>query len=272
MYEKYFNNKNNGIKIILIILLILFLYMFIVYIYFCSLINYNNNDTEYFENYKNWNELVSGCYYINLERSKDRKKYMEDILKKSDIDCERFQAIEGKDYLYLCPKLKISKGALGCKLSHLELLKKVKKTGWTIIFEDDIYFKNNIKQNIVQILNKVPNDAELVLFGTSPRSVLLNLFLFKFEKYKKNIWKTKTNLTCAHAYAINYSGAQKWIKNIEEQLCDTPFDMHSKGIDTIYFSNDFCNASNFFKIFWEDWSLIRQNKTEFGYFNSLINF
>jgi hypothetical protein len=269
MYQKYLNN-NNAIKILLIILLILFIYIFIVYIYFCTLINYDNSEN--FENYKNWNELVSGCYYINLERSKDRKKYMEDIFKKADIECQRFEAIEGKDYLHLCPKLKISKGALGCKLSHLELLKKVKKTGWTIIFEDDIYFKNNIKYNIIKTLNNVPKDAELVLFGTSPRSVLLNLFLFKFEKYKKNIWKINTNLTCAHAYAINYSGAQKWIKLIEEQLCNTPFDMHSKGIDTIYFCNDFYSPSNFFKVFWEDWSLIRQNKNEFGYFKSLINF
>lgn len=271
MYKKNVNNnRSNILKIMLIILLILFIYMFIVYIYFCTLINYNKH--EYFENYKNWNELISGCYYINLERSKDRRTYMEEILKKANIECERFEGIEGEKYLDLCKKLKIRKGALGCKLSHLELLKKVKKKGWTIIFEDDIYLKDNCKNNIINALNKVPEDAEIVLFGTSPRSILLNLFLFKFEKYKKNIWKTTNNLSCAHAYAITYNGAQKWIKTINENLCNVPFDMHSKNINTIYLCNDFENPSNFFKIFWEDWSMIRQNKDLFGYLDSLINF
>ena len=74
-----------------------------------------------------WDDIVSGCYYINLDRSKDRRKYMEEMLERCKIPCQRFAAVEGKDQLKLCDKLAITSGALGCKLSHLELLKNVKK-------------------------------------------------------------------------------------------------------------------------------------------------
>ena len=63
---------------------------------------------------------------------------------------------------------------------------------------------------------------------------------------------------------------KKWIEKIEKHLCDIPFDMHSKGIDTIYFCNELYN-SNVFEIFWKDSSFIRQNKGKFGYFKSLVN-
>lgn len=45
---------------------------------------------------KQWDNLISDTYYINLDRSPDRKVYMEDILSKADIPYKRFAAIEGK--------------------------------------------------------------------------------------------------------------------------------------------------------------------------------
>ena len=85
------------------------------------------------------------------------------------------------------------------------------------------------------------------------------------------MWKTKNNFTCAHAYAINYSGAQKWISQIEKYLCKKAFDMHYKGIDTIYICHKAENTKDFFRLLgMKDLSYIRQNKDKFGYFDSLI--
>ena len=208
---------------------------------------------------------------INLDISTDRKEYMENMLKNANIDCKRFSAIDGNKYKTLCNKLNISEGALGCKLSHLKLLKKVKKNGWTIIFEDDIKINNNTKSDIIKILNSLPESAELILFGTSPRVILLNLGTFQFKKYNNFIWQTDKNLSCGHAYAIKYSGAQKWIPLIEKYLCDKEFDMHEKGIKNIYLAHAFSsNFSDLFKIFGKDYSFIPQNKDKFGYFDSTI--
>ena len=156
-------------------------------------------------------------------------------------------------------------------MSHLKLLKKVKKNGWTIIFEDDIKINNNTKSDIIKILNSLPESAELILFGTSPRVILLNLGTFQFKKYNNFIWQTDKNLSCGHAYAIKYSGAQKWIPLIEKYLCDKEFDMHEKGIKNIYLAHAFSsNFSDLFKIFGKDYSFIPQNKDKFGYFDSTI--
>ena len=85
------------------------------------------------------------------------------------------------------------------------------------------------------------------------------------------MWKTKNNFTCVHAYAINYSGAQKWISQIEKYLCKKAFDMHYKGIDTIYICHKAENTKDFFRLLgMKDLSYIRQNKDKFGYFDSLI--
>ena len=258
-------------KSILIVFSILFLYLLIVLIYFFNLQKNNNN--EFYKNSK-WEDIVSNCYYINLDNSTDRKEYMENILKKADINCKRFSAIDGNKFLHLCKKLNVSPGALGCKLSHLEILKNVKKNGWTIIFEDDICLNETSKNDILKILNSLPDTADLILFGTSPRIIWLNLATFQFKKYNDIVWQTNNNLSCCHAYAITYRGAQKWIPIIEKYLCDKPFDMHEKNISPIYLAHILSSNHNFFekiKILMKDYSFIPQNKDKFGYFDSTIN-
>jgi GR25 family glycosyltransferase involved in LPS biosynthesis len=232
-----------------------------------------NTSNEFYRNNK-WEDIVSECYYINLDTSIDRKEYMENILKKADIDCKRFPAIDGNKYLHLCNNLNISPGALGCKLSHLEILKNVKKNFWTIIFEDDILLNETSKNDILKILNSLPDSADLILFGTSPRTIWLNIATFQFKKYNELVWQTNNNLSCGHAYAITYKGAQKWIPIIEKYLCNIPFDMHEKNIRPIYLAYASTPYSNFFqkiKMLMEDYSFIPQNKDKFGYFNSTIN-
>ena len=101
---------------------------------------------------------------------------------------------------------------------------------------------------------------------------MLNIGLFRFKRYNNNVWQTNNNLTCGHAYAITYEGAQKWIPIIEKYLCSKAFDMHPKGIKPIYFAHLF--SSNFFELFKmavKDYSFISQNKKKFGYFDSTIN-
>ena len=255
---------------LLIIFICIICYIITLIIYFYNLTK-KRGKNEFYEN-KNWNDTVSSCYYINLDKSTDRKEYMEKKLKIANINCKRFPAINGINYLDLCPKLNISPGALGCKLSHLEILKNVKKNGWTIIFEDDIYLQKNSKENILNALNSLPNSAELILFGTSPRVILLNIGTFQFKKYNDFIWQTNNNLSCGHAYAITYEGAQKWIPIIEKYLCNKPFDMHEKNIKPIYFAHLFSSSFlDFFKMFSKDFSFIPQNKETFGYFDSTIN-
>lgn len=265
----------SSIVVVVVILVVIGILLYVLY----NRVKYLTMQTEVYTNVsKSWDSLISDTYYINLDRSPDRKVYMEDILSKADIPYKRFAAIEGKNKVNMYENLKVTPGALGCKLSHLEILKKVKKDGWTIVFEDDILFDNpsSIKNDIINCISSLPEDSELVLFGTSPRLLYLYLLLNRFEPYKNNIWKTNSNLTCAHAYAITYNGAQKWIKEIEKYMCEKPFDMHPKGIDTIYlYTKKIDNHNSGISILkyilkLKDMCYIEQNKAKFGYFDSLI--
>lgn len=267
-YNTELKKCTTDITLLTVILFILF-YFVVVVIYFFNLTK-KENKVELYEN-REWDDIISACYYINLDKSVERKEYMEEMFKKQNIKCERFSAIDGNNYSHLCQNLNISIGALGCKLSHLELLKKVKKNGWTIIFEDDINLNFNSKEHILKIISSLPSSAELVLFGTSPRKIVLNVCTFNFKKYNDFVWQTNNNLSCAHAYAITYQGAQKWIEVIEKNLCNKAFDMHEKNIKPIYFSHTFTSDfSDIFKMFLKDFSFIPQNKDKFGYIDSTI--
>jgi len=71
-------------------------------------------------------------FYINLDKRGDRKEHVEAELKKVQLHCQRFPAIEH------------TRGAIGCTMSHLECLKLAKEKKWphAVIVEDDIVFTN----------------------------------------------------------------------------------------------------------------------------------
>lgn len=76
-------------------------------------------------------ENLQNIYYINLEERTDRKKHIENEFKKIGWNnYTRFNAI------------KHSKGAIGCSMSHLSILKNARNNNldYVVILEDDIQF------------------------------------------------------------------------------------------------------------------------------------
>ena len=75
---------------------------------------------------------IKHAFYINLESRVDRKKHVEQQLKKIGVQATRFNAT----------KLASGNGALGCSISHLKCLETAKKNNWDhiMIVEDDITF------------------------------------------------------------------------------------------------------------------------------------
>jgi glycosyl transferase family 25 len=73
---------------------------------------------------------IKHAFYINLDSRPDRKQHIENQLTTIGIPAERFNAI------------KLSNGALGCSMSHLQIVEMAKKNAWShvLIMEDDIKF------------------------------------------------------------------------------------------------------------------------------------
>lgn len=89
-------------------------------------------------------------YIINLEKKKDRKRYMQQQLTKFNIkNFKFFKAIDGNkvDFtklIYHKDQIPLSNGELGCTISHLKALEhwlKNSNSEYVIVCEDDLSFE-----------------------------------------------------------------------------------------------------------------------------------
>jgi hypothetical protein len=79
-----------------------------------------------------------GGYYINLDRSPDRRARMEAELARVGVDwVKRFAAVDGKQ-ITPGPRCAISPSELACFLSHTQLIESAPEDQYTVIFEDDV--------------------------------------------------------------------------------------------------------------------------------------
>lgn len=173
-------------------------------------------------------------YVISLKHKDrlDNIKIQEDKLKnKIDI----FDAVKGDgldtdqlsrdgiiDNKYINAN-KQEKRVIGCYMSHLNILKKIKdskESGYTIIFEDDfdIVIPNFLDEvhNILTKLDNKKQDFDLIFLG--------NLNNNKGEQIIDNIYKIdgKENLWGTHGYLVNNSNIDKILEKIK--IIDMPID------------------------------------------------
>lgn len=99
---------------------------------------------------------IKHAYYINLESRPDRKIHVKKQLTNIGIKAKRFKAI------------KLTNGALGCSMSHLNLLQTAKRNEWPhiLIVEDDILFTDpSLFVNQFNKFLESHKDFDVVLIG-----------------------------------------------------------------------------------------------------------
>jgi glycosyl transferase family 25 len=154
-------------------------------------------------------DFVDKIFYINLEHRKDRKNQIESEIKKIDPlfqKMERFNACTYKND-------KIRKnviGAIGCSMSHLNIVKiaKERKYKRILVFEDDFMFKVNINDlnNYMENFIKNIKYFSFLLFGTNKLKSSISI--------KPNIYKVHFSQTTS-GYIIDESIYDKYISHIE---------------------------------------------------------
>jgi len=98
--------------------------------------------------------IVMHAFYINLDRRTDRRAEIEQEFADKGVVLERFPAIE------------YTPAAIGCNLSHIEVLKLAKARGYpsVMIFEDDFQFLVDT-QTWDQLIARLPTSYDVVMLS-----------------------------------------------------------------------------------------------------------
>ena len=157
-------------------------------------------------------EVFHTCYYINLERSKDRRGEME----KRFTNLKRVEGVDGmnlhisKEILSRC---KMNVFQIGCLQSHLKAIKTAYDNGdkEALIMEDDIcadYLKR-WEKSIQQIVDNKPKDAECIQLHCSMKREVIKMLKMNTDY---SLWKKCYVRNSTGCYYITRKGMKKIIK------------------------------------------------------------
>jgi len=147
------------------------------------------------------------AWCINLDSRFERwKAFSSDDELRFFVETERFPAIYNMN------------GALGCVISHLEVMKRFDANDMNIIFEDDFIRVNDMKF-VTEAINQLPDDWHCLYLGAMLHEHL--------TRYSSNLFRLQYGW-CNHG--IIYNGRTV----ADEILKHTPEEIHSKwrNIDT----------------------------------------
>jgi len=125
---------------------------------------------------------VLDTYVINLDRSKDRLTTFERLNGHLKIDFQRFPAIDGREVArgtlvdrgLITGDFCYGDGALGCALSHVALWDlAIEKNRPLTICEDDAIFNHGFSSAAESVIQSLPQDWHLILWGWNFDSILL---------------------------------------------------------------------------------------------------
>ena len=212
-----------NIQLIILILIIIFLFI--------------KNKENYTNNVDNIKKIKLSSkdfdvYVINMTQKKDRLINFSKYYNNSDFKFKEFNifpAIIGKDLNlieYVSPEgykqilelektgyrkhhYDLSRGAVGCYLSHLSLYKNIVNSNYKygIIFEDDSEMIEDFYKNMEEGLNKIPNNWDILLLGHICIKCDINTEYTKVHRF----WGT-------HSYIIKKESAAKLLKYLDKPL------------------------------------------------------
>tara|TARA_Y100000593_G_C4315532_1_gene340666 strand:+ start:1368 stop:2135 length:768 start_codon:yes stop_codon:yes gene_type:complete len=149
-------------------------------------------------------------YTTEWEMNKDKEDITSEWLKEKNISAYSGWKLEGTQYFENAEwgwwSRDITKGEIGCAISHKEIWKRAK--GTTLILEDDARLGRNwhVKlYNTIDTLSNIDKDWDLIYLGRIPQSdEEHNNKTLITSNIKKPLYSF-----CAHAYVLSKKGLDK---------------------------------------------------------------
>jgi len=200
---------------------------FLTYYYFKHLF-FNSKPRNVKDNFK-FNNINS--FVISLPFRSDRRKHIIKQFKNVDIPYSFFVATNGysmngnyKNYSTHMSQQNLSRGSLGCAISHIRLWEKLSQYSEDqifLIFEDDIILCENFNKKFSKALINLPEDFDILYLGSGSTRIQDICY---WES--NNIFKAFNPRRGLYAYAITSRSARKLVKLVK------PINILYGGIDT----------------------------------------
>lgn len=190
------------------------------------------------------------CYYINLKHENNKNIHMQNLCKSLGFDYTRVEAVLGReltddDIMKSCSQDEaninvgrpLTKGEIGCALSHLTVLRDIVNNGidYAVVFEDDIHTSFDRAQ-VSDFIDKINSNWDVILLGHHPkytRNIGAGLSFWNQQKITKKIkiGRFSEKPLGAYAYLISLDGARKVISDFD--VINKPFDWWNLDILTL---------------------------------------
>lgn len=161
-------------------------------------------------------------FIVNLERTPERKVYMEQLLSQYDfLDISFIKAVDGKDLseqeiatrfdkrlAYKRYGRELNAGEMGCTLSHYKCYKKIveKQEKYVFILEDDVTLMHDLSA-IKDLLPYIDTNIPTILFLSA------DYWYYKTKKINETSFLMSVfDAVGSYAYLINYSAAKLILK------------------------------------------------------------
>lgn len=148
----------------------------------------------------NINDYFDHIYCLNLDRKPEKWNNIKKKCNDLSIDITRFSAVDGNNIPNSTLKKydKINKYAVGCLLSHYNIIKDAQKNNYerVLILEDDVLFCNDFNKKFNEFISKVGNWKLLYLGGTQHK--------WDGIKIEDGYYRAK-NVDGTFAYAVDQS-------------------------------------------------------------------
>lgn len=165
---------------------------------------------------KNTDRLVNfNNYYYNSDMKFKKFEIFSAIVGK-DIKLEDHVSSKGYQQIIMTEKTKkrvhhydLTRGAVGCYLSHLSIYKKLIQSNYkySIIFEDDVIMASDFYERLLYGLTVIPDDWDILLLGVMCLKCDIEKNYIKINRF----WGT-------HGYVVKKEGAKKLVEYLDKPL------------------------------------------------------
>jgi GR25 family glycosyltransferase involved in LPS biosynthesis len=174
------------------------------------------------------------AYVINLKKRPDRltdfynkfRKFHNDkktsLFLKEAVDAEELESNENYKKLFKNKKTRLTKGEIGCFISHYEIYKEIidKKLPYAVIYEDDVEFHSKFTELCNKVFDEIPKDFMILYLGGRHTCIFpqyLEPITPNISKHFSTIISPVDSDRTTHAYVISNSCCQILCQLIEQQ-------------------------------------------------------